>query len=230
MTAFDALAACRVAMTPLLRGSTFAISTGAKIFAPCAAAALNKASVIAPRIDGEIAVAEQRRRPRDAEALPQARAVEKAARQASGAPRAMLAHQPVAIEHVAREVEGVAGRHVGHAELAKPRRDGIDREPRAPPGARSIALADPARQLDQRRVDLVLHQGGAGRGRALGRAAAVHHHDVHALPAKRIGHHGAGDAGADHQHLGLEVARQRPMRERRCAMLLPDRTAGAQVL
>ena len=131
-------------------------------------------------------------------------ALEETARQPGRAPRLVLAHQSVTVEHVAGEIERVALRDIGHAKLAQPRRDRIDRKPRAPPRALRLALPDLARQLGQRHVDLVLHQRGAGGGRALRRPAAVHHDDPQSAVAQRIGHHRAGDAGADHQHVGLD--------------------------
>ena len=118
----------------------------------------------------------------------------------------------------------------GTLKLAQPRRDRIDREPRAPPRALRVALADLARQLGQRRVDLVLHQRRAGGGRAFGRAAPVDDRDPQSAVAQRVGHHRAGDAGADHQHVGLKIALERLVWDGRGAMLLPDRTPGPQIL
>ena len=94
------------------------------------------------------------------------------------APRAR-APAPSAIEHIAREIKRIARRDVGDAEFCRSRAASASTASRERRQARiGVALADLARQLDQRRVDLVLHQRGAGRGRALGRAAPVHHHDL----------------------------------------------------
>ena len=91
-------------------------------------------------------------------------AVQEVAWQSGRAPRFVLAHQSVAIEHVAGEIKRIARRNIGHVKFAQPRRDGIDREPRAPPRTLRVAQTNLALQLYQRRVDLVLHERRAGGG------------------------------------------------------------------
>ena len=182
------------------------------------------------RIDRQIAVADESSLAPEAEALAQRLAREIAARQPCSAPGVVLLCKAVGIEHVAREIETVAARGVRHAEFGNTSHNRIHRQSRAAPRADRVALADLARELDQRRVDLVLHQRRAGGGRALGRSAPVHHHDLDAGHGQRIGDHRAGDAGADHQHVGLDVARQGTVRDGGGAVSFPDRAAGPQIL
>ena len=66
--------------------------------------------------------------------------------------------------------------------------------------------------------------------RAFRRPAPVHHRDPQTAVAQRVRHHRAGDAGADHQHVGLDIALERLVRDGRGAALLPDRASGPQIL
>ena len=99
------------------------------------------------RIDGEVAVSQQRGRSRNAKSRSQLAALEEMARQPGGAPGLVLAHQSVTIERVAREIERVACGDVRHLKLAQPRRNCVDRKPGAPPRALRVPLADFSRQL-----------------------------------------------------------------------------------
>src|SRR6185503_16753072 len=76
--------------------------------------------------------------------------------QPCGPPRGVFALKLTVVEKVAGEVKRIAALDVGNAEFAEPRRNGIDRQPRSPPGADCVDLSDLAEQLDQGRVDLVL--------------------------------------------------------------------------
>ena len=130
------------------------------------------------RIDREVAVTHQRGGARDPEprrAAPCGRGSGSAGRRPA-APHARARARRV--QHIAGEIERVASRDVGHAQLVEARGERVHREARATPGAHRLLLADLAREHDQRRVDLVLHERGAGDRRALGEAAPVDDGDL----------------------------------------------------
>src|SRR5262245_38362926 len=117
------------------------------------------------RVDRKVAVAHQRGRCGNVETRTEFVAVEEAARQAGRAPDVVLADQAVAIKHGTGEIKRIPGCDTGDAEFRKAGRQRVHREPRAPPGALGVPLADLARQLDEWSVDLVKRQRRAGGGR-----------------------------------------------------------------
>ena len=218
-----------VAVTPPFRGATFIDIRRRENARAVGGCRLQQRQRRLARIDHEVAVAHQRRGPRDAKLVAQRLAVEEAARQAGGPSRLVLALELVAVQHIAGEIERVAARDVGDAEFVEARGERVHGEARAPPGAHGVVLADLAREHDQRRVDLVLHERGAGDRRALGQAALVDDGDLPPADGEGVGDHRAGDAGADDEHVGLDVPRQAFVRHRWRAAAGPDRMPGSQV-
>ena len=110
-----------------------------------------------------------------------------------------------------------------------PRPQVVDREPRPAPRALGRVPADRPRQQRQRRVDLELHQRRRRARRPEHRPAPVDQHHRAPRRGQRLGDHRAGNAHADHQHLGARVAPQRRGRHPRRAVGAPDRPPGPQV-
>ena len=159
------------------------------------------------RIDREVAVAQQRGRPCDAEPRAKLLAVEKAAREARGAARLVLAHQLVAVEHIAREIKRIAHRDVGDAKLLAA----------APPAHRPQA-ASAARRAPRPAVPILRASLISGVSISYCTSAVLAVVEPLAGPRrsttatfkplsrKRVGQHRPGDAGADHQHVGFDIA------------------------
>ena len=182
-----------------------------------------------PRIDHQISKAQERRGPRDSKLVMERSAVQEAARQTACAPRFVLAIELLSVEDVAREIERIAPRDVGHVQFTEPRRERFHRQARSAPGADGPLLADLARERRQRRVDFILHERGTRDRRALGEAALVDDHDLSSRGCQRISNQGSGNAGADHEHVGRDVAVEAVTRHGRRASALPDRASAAQI-
>ena len=63
-------------------------------------------------------------------------------------------------------------------------------------------------EFAQRAIDLPLQHRGTGRRASESRMLAIHHRHLMALCRQVLGHHCAGDAGADDQHLASMIPRK----------------------
>jgi hypothetical protein len=185
----------------------------------------------AARIGRKVAKAEQRRRPREAEAVAQRAPAEILRLEASSPSRFALARQRPRAEGVAGEQEIVALLKIaGDAQLARSRRDGVDGEPGAAPGANGVVAPDLPRQRGERRVDLVFDERRRGRRRAEQRVAAAIGDDHLVVGGRKaLGQEGAGDARSDDEHVGRDIAVERLVWQLPHAPGEPDRPPGSEI-
>jgi len=183
-----------------------------------------------PWIDDKVVVAHQRRDPCHSKPVVQLPATQKSTRQSARPARLVLASKSSGAELIAGEVEGIPSRDVGEPKLAKPRCERFHCQARPAPGAYGRLHADLARELDQRRIDFVLHQRGACQGRTFRKAALVDDGDLQPGRRQRIGDKCAGEAGTYHQHVSLVILGQARARDSGRGATLPDRAAASQVL
>ena len=189
-----------------------------------------KAGGQAAGVGGEAAVGEEGRRPVDGEAAAEGGPVEPGRLEADGAARLGLAGEAGGVEEVAGEIEAVArllpGRDAEGARSGEERPGG---EEGAAPGAGGVGRADALGEEGERRVDLVLDEGGARRGRAEGGAAAVDDEDAVAVAGEELGDERAGYAGADDEDVGELGAVELDPVEGGQAPGHPDRAPGPEV-
>ena len=96
-----------VAVTPRGLATMSTISTGQNNRGVLRDGGVEQRNRRLARIDGEIAVTQQRGGSRDAESRAQRAAIEERAGEPRRLPRLVLPHQPVAVERIAGEIERV---------------------------------------------------------------------------------------------------------------------------
>ena len=137
-----------------------------------------KAHRQATRVGFEIVIAEKAATTGDAVLVADGIGGKQADFEAGAAARLGLDPQAPRVEDIALQVERtLVGAVGGNAQPAGPIAQGIEREAGAPPYAFGARPADPCGKLRQRRVDLVLQQGGGGEGGTAHGAAPVEYDD-----------------------------------------------------